>query len=564
MKSGRDYLNFRMTQLRERRSSNISNWKDLRDNFSPFRGKFDDSDHNNGSKRNRLSNSTPLFAKRTLRSGLMTGITSPARPWFKLAPPDPEMAEFGPVRAWLDNVQSVMYRVFAASGLYKVLPSVYEECGVFGVGAMMQEEDFENITRFTPYTAGEYMLGVNNKQKVHMFGREYPMSVYDMIEMFGIDKVSTAVRTQYELGNYTDEFKVSHLIEPIGENDVEGLHLPGNFAFRSVYWEPEANEGNAKFLRLKGYYEFPVLAPRWDTVPGNTYSTSPGMDALGDAMALQIQEKEKGKAIARMASPPTTGPGSMKNSQISLLPGAVNFSDNPDNVLRAIYQIDPRINELMMDIRATEDRINRAFYVDLFLMIANDSRNQRASATEIIEKKEEKLLQLGPVLENVNDDLLNPMIDRTFNMLVRASEGAWNGLSSFAVIPPPPPELDGQDLKVEFVSILAQAQKMVSTSAIERWIGFAGSVASLGKPEALDKINTDEVIDQMAIDLGVPNKAALTGDEVAEIRAKRAEEAQAAQATSLAGQAVDGAKSLSQADTTKQNLLTDVLGQISG
>lgn len=155
-------------------------------------------------------------------------------------------------------------------------------------------------------------------------------------------------------------------------------------------------------------------------------------------------------------------------------------------------------------------------------MLANDPRNQRATATEIAQKHEEKLLQLGPVLENLNNELLDPLIHRTFQMMVRASEPGWNGLTDFMVIPPPPKELMGEDgkvsdLKVEYVSILAQAQKMVSTGAVERWVGFVGQMAAIpGLEHVIDKVNADEIADSMAEDLGVPNKAVHTDDEVEE------------------------------------------------
>mgnify|MGYP003663881167 CR=1 FL=1 len=467
-KSGRDYCDYRIQQMRSEFSSWRSHFEDLNKNFQPRRGKFDVGDRNKGHKRNQLNNNTPLFAKRTLRSGMMTGITSPARPWFKLAPPDDEMAEFGPVRAWLDDVQRIMYAVFAKSGLYRVLPNIYEEVGVIGTACMMQEEDFTNITKFTPFTVGEYLL------------------------------------------------------------DIDGN--------RSIYYEV-TRENQEDYLSVKGYHEFPIHAPRWDTKPGDTYGIGPGMDAIGDALALQVQEKECGKAIAKMVSPPTTAPSALKNVQVSLLPGANNFSDDPNNVFRAIYQV----------------------------MLSSDNRNQRATATEVAQKHEEKLLQLGPVLENLNNELLDPLIHRTFQMMVRASEPGWNGLTDFMVIPPPPKELsDGEgktDLKVEYVSILAQAQKMVSTGATERWVGFVGQMASIpGLESVIDKVNADEIADAMAEDLGVPNKAVHTNDEVEEKREERAKAQQQAQQQEQMTQMTDAAHKMSQSDTTGGNVLSEVLG----
>lgn len=558
-KTARQFFDYRIEQMRSERSSWVAHWQELNKNFQPRRGKFNSSDRNKGNKRNQLPNNTPLFAKRTLMAGMMTGATSPARPWFRLGPPDPDMADYAPVRGWLDDVKDVMYRVFAASGLYGVLPSIYEECGVIGTAAMLQEEDFNNITKFTPFTIGEYMLDTNGSNMVDTFAREYQMTVYQLVSKFGKENCSTHVRNLYETGNYSSYVDVVHIIEP-NEKSLNGIELSDKFNFRSVYYERSQKGSEDSFLSVKGYYEFPVHAPRWDKKPGDVYGISPGMDALGDANALQVQEKEKGKAVAKMVAPPTVAPSSLRTTQISLLPGANNFSDDPNKVFRPIYQVDPRVQELSMDIQRTEDRINRAFYVDLFLMIANDTRRQPATATEIAERHEEKLLQLGPVLENLNGELLSPIIDRTFNMLVRASEAGWKGMSDFMVIPPPPKELEGKELRVEFISMLHQAQNMVSTGAMERWIGFVGNLAALGKPNALDKINDDEVVDIMANDLGVPNKAVKTDEEVARDREARAQQEAQAQAAAMGAQMADSAKTLSETKTTGDSLLDDITG----
>lgn len=569
MKTALDFFNYRIEQMRSERSSWVPHWKELNNNFQPRKGKFFTGDRNKGSKRNQLPNNTPLFAKRTLRAGMMTGITSPARPWFRLAPPDPEMADYGPVRTWLDDVAAVMYRVFASSGLYRALPGVYEECGVIGTAALLQEEDFENITKWSPFTVGEYFLDINGDNQIDTFAREFQMTVYQMVSKFGLDNCSTHVQNLYEVGNYSSWIDIYHLIEP-NEKELEGISIPKEFTWRSVYYEQSMRNTDDSFLSVKGYKEFPLHAPRWDAKPGDVYGISPGMEAIGDGLALQTQEKEKGKAVAKMVAPPTVAPSALKNTQVSLLPGANNFTDDPNNVFKAIYQVDPRVNELREDIQSTEERVNRAFFVDLFLMITNMRGIQPRNIEEIAERKEEKLLQLGPVLENLNSDLLDPIIDRTFNMLVRASEPGWRGMSNAMVIPPPPQELtseEGVDLKVEYISILAQAQKMVSTGAMERWVGFVGNMAAIGLPGAMDKINEDEVADSMAEDLGVPNKVVRTDEEVEELREARRQQEQMAQAmemaqagAGIAAQGATAAKNLSETDTTGGNVMSNVLG----
>lgn len=554
IKSPRDYYDLRITDMKTERSSWDAHWRELATNFSPRRSRFSAGERNKGNRRNNLINNTPLFARRVLRSGMMTGITSPARPWFRLEPPDAEMGTYAPVRSWLDAVETLMYRVFAASNLYKSLPTVYNDLGVFGTAAMIEEEDFEDVARFTNFVTGEYMVGVNGYGRVDTFGRDFELNVEQVVSRYGLTNASSTVKNNWDNGNYRNSVSLRHVVEPADRYSGDGMSLPPEMKYRSVVWDVSGEHD--RFLSVKGYREFPVFAPRWEANAGDSYGFSPGMDALGDAKALQVQEKEKGKAVAKQVAPPLLLPSSLQDSAVSTLPGAVNFDDDPNKVARAFYQVNASVSDLRADMSETEERINRAFYVDLFLMIS--STDMTPSPTDVAIRQEEKLIQLGPVLENVHDELLDPLIDRTFNMIMRAARPGWMGAGPM-LLPPPPPELSESEVRVEYISILAQAQKLVDTSSIERFAGFVGNVAQL-RPEILDKLNPDKMADKMAEDLGVPPDVVNADDEVAAIRQQRAEAEQGAALQAQAAAAVDGAKVLSETPTTGETLLTDILG----
>ena len=206
------------------------------------------------------------------------------------------------------------------------------------------------------------------------------------------------------------------------------------------------------------------------------------------------------------------------------------------------------LNWLIQDIQECEQRIRRAFFEDLFLMLAQTDRRQ-ITAREIEERHEEKLLVLGSVVERLNEELLDPLIDRTFSIMSRRG-----------FLPEPPEELQGAPLKVEYISIMSQAQKMVGISGIERLTGFVGQVAQ-ASPAVLDRINFDEAVEEYGRMLGVPPSVVLSDEQVAAIRSDREQQAQAAQAMQMAQQGVTIAKEASQAKTggDDQNMLTDVM-----
>lgn len=551
MDTKREQFNRRLASLKTERASFIEHWRDLSDYILPRQSRFVVTDRNRGDRRNsKIVDNTATLAVRTLASGMMSGITSPARPWFQLRTPDPALNEFTPVKLWLELVKSRMQEVFLRSNLYTTLPITYGDLGVFGTNAFAVLEDDEDVIRCYPYPIGSYMIGTSYRGNVDTCYREFQMSVTQMVGQFGIDKVSESVRNLYERGNKDAWIDVIHVVEPNDEYD-QNRPTSKYKRFRSVYYEP--GENRDRLLRESGFDDFPLMAPRWSLTGEDIYGHSPGMDALGDIKALQLEQKRKAQAIDKLVNPPMTAPSSLRNQRASLLPGDVTYVDvsQGQQGFAPAYQINPRINELMMDIQENQGRIRRAFFEDLFLMIANDQRSN-ITAREIQERHEEKLLMLGPVLERLNDELLDPLIDRTFNIMMKVG-----------MIPKPPPELQGLDLSVEYISVMAQAMKMVGISSIERTMQFAGQIAQ-ANPQVLDKIDFDQALDEYSAMLGVPPSIIRDDDSVAKTRAQRAQQQNAMMAAQTAQQGAQTAKTLSETQVTDENALTNMINNLRG
>ena len=555
------------TSLETERSSFDSHWLDLSDYNLPRRAQFSVSDTNQGQKKNqKIINSTSVQAIRTLRSGMMGGITSPARPWFKLTTSDPALARIDAVKDWLHIVDKEMGAVFLRSNLYNALPIVYGDLGVFATAAMLVEEDFDRVIRCYAFPIGSYSVANDGKGRVRVFFREFRMTVRQVVKKFGegddgkIDwtNLSTHVKALYDAKTLDAWINVCHVITANTDYDPNAL-ASNKKQFRSVYYEKGSDTNGAssyvtaddsKFLSDKGYDYFPVLVPRWEVTGEDVYGTNcPGMMSLGDVKALQTMEKRKAQAIEKQINPPMIASTKLKDSKVSILPGDVTFGDmRAGDVLKAAHAVDISITEILDAIEKHENRISRAFFEDLFLMLAQSDRRQ-ITATEIDERKQEKLLALGPVLEQLNQDLLDPLIDITFDIMVKQE-----------LIPPPPEELQGVALKVEYVSIMHQAQKSTGLAGIDRLIGFAGSVAEFD-PGVIDKIDTDKLIDEYADITGVPPQIVRSDEEVAAIREGRAQaEAQQRQLDQISQGAV-AAKDLSGADLEGNNALNALVQQ---
>lgn len=566
-KNKRHRLELIRQQLENERSSFIQHWRDLSDHILPRRSRFTLSDVNKGDKRNqKIIDSTATMAARTLRSGMMSGVTSPARPWFRLTTPDPDLSEYGPVKDWLHLVQQRMSTSFLRSNLYNTLPMVYGDLGTFGTAPLMVEEDFKDVLITYSFPIGSYMVAKDYRGVVNTFVREFRMTVRQLIDMFGEkkngewnwDNFSTTVKNMYDRGQYEDWIDVVHIIHPNDEYDPDRLEAKHK-KFLSCYYERGSTTSASgsdpqyiggvdenKYLRESGYDYFPVLCPRWETTGEDVYGTDcPGMTALADIRQLQTGEKRLAQAIEKMINPPLTAPTSLQNQKVSILPGDITYGDIREGQqgLRPVHEVNFRIAEMENKQQQVRDRIRRAYFEDLFLMLAQSDRRQ-ITAREIEERHEEKLLALGPVLEQLNQDLLDPLIDIAFDIHVRQG-----------LIPEPPKELQGNDLKVEYISIMAQAQKLVGIAGVERFAGFVTQMAAVN-PSVLHKVDFDQTVDVYGDMTSVPPSIIRTDEAVAELRQAEAQQQARMQQMEMAKQGASAMKDLSQTDVEGDNALT--------
>lgn len=516
-------LDRRRQALLDERQDWEAHWRDLADYILPRRGRHLMAAQQPGQAINtRIIDGTATFAARTLASGLMSGVTSPSRPWFRLTTRDPALAERPSVRLWLHHVEQRLRSLFAGSNVYSALHTSYEDLAVFGTSAILLMGDDRDVMRAYALPMGSYSLSVGPRGVVDTLYREVEMTVLEMVTRFGLNVVSPTVRSLYDQGRESDRVTVWHAIEPRWDRNpksAEAIHKP----YRSVYWEAGGHQDS--LLHEGGYDRFPVVAPRWAAMVDEAYGRSPGMDALGDVKQLQLEQRRKAQAIDKMVNPPMVAPVSLQHAHATLLPGGITYVQDTDlggAAFRPAYQVQPRLNEMAADINEVQQRINRAFYADLFLMLAETDRRQM-TAREITERRSEKMLALGPVLERLQGELLEPLLDIAFYHLGQASR-----------LPPVPEDLQGQELGLDLQSMLARDQRIDAITAIERLMAMAGTVGGVA-PETFDKLDPDRIVDEYADLIGVPPTVLRSTKEAEKLREDRAQAAQAAQVGQTGG-----------------------------
>lgn len=521
----------------------------------PRAGRYLDSDKdisqtNDGSKKHqRIINGTAGEAIKIIASGLMGGLTSPSRPWFRLALSDKDLMDFGPVKEYLQVVRDRLLCVFARSNFYTSSAKLYKELPVFGTAPMFIKEDFESVIRCRPFTVGEYYLMLDASYRVVGMYRQYELKARQILEYFGngednpqniSDVVKEAAKNKTE-----HSYTIVHCVKPSSDYNSQ-IHLPESKKYESVYYEDKSD--GEKILKREGFDYQPFVAPRWEVVGVDTYGNSLGMEVLGDVKMLQKLEEKKLKALDKLIDPPLNADPSLKTKGATIIPGGVNYVDTSQGKagLTPVYQINPDMAAISIEIQNVERRIRSGYFNDLFLSIIG--REKTMTATEVAEVHEEKFLVLGPVLESLSTEFHDPAIDIAY---IKANE--------FGILPPPPEELQGIDINIEHISILAQAQKLVSRSTVQQTVGFVASLAEVN-PDILDVINFDEAAEEYAELTGTPPKIIRGREEREGMRQQRAQAAQEAKRDQDAIDAAGTAKTLSETQSSGSSALDALSG----
>jgi hypothetical protein len=542
----------RWSQLNLARASWVEHWKELAHYLLPRSGRFSDtglvSQPNYGGKKHmHLLDTTGTRALNILTAGLLSGASSPARPWFKLKTPDSDLNKREAVKRWLYLVEERMRDVFNQSNTYRAFRQVYQELGAFGTGANLLLPHYEEVINNQTLTIGEYAFDLDDDGNVNSLYRRFEMTVGQLVQRFGYKNCSRHVKAMYDRGQLVSYVPVLHAIEPRRERDPLKMDS-ANMPWASCYYEFGANE--EEILRVSGFRDFPVQGPRWETRGADVYGSGPGMIALGYVKQLQHQALRKGQAIDFQTLPPLGVPPSAQGRGLNLNPGAVNYVDVGTTGAKSLIEAPLRLDYLLQDITDTRGQVNSTFYVDLFLLLANDERQQPATAREIAERHEEKLLMLGPVLESLHDEFLGPYVEQAFAHMLESG-----------LVPPPPPELEGVQLNIQFVSMLAQAQRLVGLSSVERLIGSVVSVAAI-KPDVIDKIDLDRTVEVYSDMLGTDPTLIVAAERVALIREQRQAAQAQAQQMAMAQQGAAVAKDLGSAGSEGRDAAVDAARQL--
>jgi len=467
---------------------------------------------------NAIKDPTATFAARVCSAGLMSGLASPSRPWFKVVPALKNVDIPADGKEWMDEVEERLYTIMARSNFYNSFAQECEDLTVFGTAVSILYEDKRDVFRCYNPVIGEYYLGSDATMRIDCLDRTFVQTVSQVVGFFGLENCPPEIQKLWEQkGSSLDkEVIIAHSIEPNFE--INGCpKLPGNFTWREVYWTWGSN--SQRPLSIKGFVDQPFTAARWSTQSNDAYGRGAGQDVLPDVIQLQVETVRKAEGIEKGIRPPLIADISMKNQPSSILPGHVTYVQNlgAGTGMRAIYETNFDLQWISKDIMDVQQRIKVGFFNDLFLML-EQSPDTKMTAYEVAQKMQEKLAVLGPVIENILTDGLKPKLERIYNIADRKG-----------MIPPKPDSMKDIPIDVEFISMLAMAQKASATGGLERIAALIGNMVAI-YPEAKDKLNVDNYIDEMNMLLANPEKILNSAEELKKKREAQAQQNAAQQA----------------------------------
>jgi hypothetical protein len=541
--------------LRVNRYSWWTHARELADYFLPRRYKWIITPNQayRGSPINQhILDETGVICARNLASGLVSGKSSPTRPWFKLRVGKIDSTQTSPVSLWLAECERLLYLIFSESNFYNCIATFYFDLVIFGTAVLLIYEDYDNVINCYNPCFGEYYVDIDGQYRPRIFYREFTMTVDAVVNRWGRENCSASCLALYDDpsgANRTREIIVAHAVEPLTPGDAERFDISPKWSFWEVYWEwggSTSPQGGAPgqgpgFLYIGGFHEQMAIIGRWDLVSNDAYGRSVAMDGLPTQKQVQLEQRRKAQAIDKMVNPPLVADMQLKNQPASLLPGGITYvsgyttSGKPG--FSSVYDTKFPVGEITEDLKECYTRLGKIFFNDVLMTASQFETRSNVTAMEWDMRRAESMVLLGPALERIDYEVLGPAIDRVFAIASRIP----------GFLPPAPSEIAGQMITVDYVSMLSQSQQAAAAGGIERVAQFAGTLEGI-KPGTMDNIDTDFMIEKYSKLLQNDPKMIRSPEQLAAIRQAAAQQQQQMQQAAMAEQLSKSAKNMADAN----------------
>lgn len=484
-----------------------SHWQEITDYFIPRKATITRKGVPGEKRMTEIYDSTGFRALDILGAGLSNYLTSAVDKWFAFKTETDALMEIHEVKIWLQEVERITYSAFNGSNFGVEMHESYLDDASIGTSILYIDEDPEDIIRFRNRHISECCIAENSKGRVDTIFRSFPMTARQAMQDWGATAGAKIVKAMEKETGKEKEFDFIHLVMPRDEYDPhkrDRLNMP----YASIY----INADEKRLISEGGYHEMPYIASRWLKGAGEVYGRSAAMVALPDVKMLNAMSKTTLKGAQKAVDPPLIMPDDGVVGTVRTVPSGIVYvrasawagGMKPETIKQGG---DIRLGLEMEDQRRRS--INQSMFVDLFLML---TERPEMTATEVIERVQERMSILGPVLTRAISEKLDPLIDRVFGILIRGGHY------------PPPPEVllrgPGRRIVTEYVSLLARVQRMYEVKAIRQTFADVGQYFQVF-PQMADNVDPDELFNVIADVHAFPHRARRDKRTIRQIREAR-------------------------------------------
>ena len=489
-----------LSRLMEKRSTWESHWQEIADLMLPRKAEITKERARGDKRSTQIFDATGIHSLELLAASLHGMLTSSANRWFSLRYKEAILNESDEAREWLEDSIDKMYLAFARSNFQQEIFENYHDLIAFGTSCLMVEEDEDDIIRFSARHIKEIYIEENKKGLIDNVYRKFKLTVDQAMQKFGPENLSKEINNTHKSNPY-DEVEICHIVRPRFSYDGSKQDKK-NMKFQSIYFEHSTDH----IISVGGFNENPYVVSRYLKSSTEIYGRSPSMNALPDVKVLNKMVEHGLKAAAKQIDPPLLVPDDSMLAPVRMTPGSLNYYRSGSRDRIEPLNIGQNTTVTLNAENARREAIARMFHVDQLQI----QSNRTMTATEVLQRNEEKMRILGPVMGRIQSELLEPMINRVFFIMLR------NRLFREA-----PPILANQEIDIEYVSPMALAQKGQELQNVMRGLELFGSLAQT--MPVMDYIDENGLVKQLVQTLGLPARMIKSDKEVQAIRMERQE-----------------------------------------
>lgn len=461
-------------------------WQDIIDYCLPNRAPVIGDGTPGEDRTTKIYDSTAVRAVVNLASSLNSFITNPQTNWFLLDVDDEKLSQDLEVKQWLEQVSLILRKSLDASNFYTQIHEAYIDISSLGTAAVYIEPRFDdaNYLNFSTRHIKEMFIAENRFGEVDTVFRRFSMPHRQIIQQWGkkapkqvIDKVKDKP---------DEEREILHAVYPREEYNTTKKDAK-NMPFASVWIDVEGKE----LISEGGFESFPYAVVRWTKSSGEVFGRSPALNALSDIKTLNQMMYTLLNTGNKVADPPMTVPD--EGCEIEdVTPGSLLYYDARLGVKPEYMQLGSNLPVTYDMIAEMRNIVKEAFFENALRIAAKD----RMTAEEIRERRTENARIIGPAFGRLMSELIDKIITRSLGILSKSVVVQKDGTTK-KVLPPAPDKIIGIPFKIKYKSPITVSMKQYEANKLMQYVGYLLDVYKI-KPEALDNINLDEVIREIA------------------------------------------------------------------